>query len=441
MRSAAAGSEVDGLRHHFNALIMAYAPLRAGAAVSSEPHDPWGERLLTLLQERLDRGPGPAASATVAAPARRRRVLFLSGVPGSPGHVYRVEHSLEALRQGDWRGDWCSLEDPELTSRINEVSLVCVFRTPWSPRLADVASICRARRIPLVADIDGLIFDRALLEQGRLAYVEQLPRAERERWCLRADDYRTTLSQADAVIVNTAPLAAAAARVNPRVHLLSNGLSPAMLGAADRHQGQGQAELAAHEPRLGFASGTPSHKLDFAVVAEPLARLLERHPRLRLVLVGEIEPGDYPCLRPHATRIERRPRVPLRDLHAEVSRFTINLAPLEPDNPFCEAKSPIRVTTAAAVGVVSVASPTAPLRDALLPGHSGLLAASPAEWETAIEELLLQPGRRQSMAEAARRDVICRFGWPDWAEQARCVYATILAEFSTASGGIHIASP
>ena len=427
----------DPLRQRLEPLLTAYAPLRRNAAISKNPEDPWGRQILTLLDGKLRRRGGMRLPSGTHGP----RVLFVSGVPGSAGHVYRVELPLQALQAGGWQGDWCALDDPELLSLAASADLVCVFRAPWNAVLQQLRKLCRRRSIPLVADIDDLIFDRTLMEQGRIEIVAQLAEAKRQQWLKKAESYRETLRHADAVVVTTNPLAAAITPLNRRVYPLSNGLSEAMLAAPAKARQRLEQESGSSVTLIGFASGTPSHQRDFAVVAEPLARLLQRHSDLRLVLVGWIDPSVHPCLVTCAGQIERRPKVPLLDLYGEVARFSINLAPLEIDNPFNAGKSAIRVTTAAAVAVPSVASPTAPLQDAIVAGHSGLLANTAEEWEAGIEQLLLEPGLRSAMGSAAQIDVISRFGWTDWAEQARSVYATILAEFSTASGGIHIASP
>lgn len=137
---------------------------------------------------------------------------------------------------------------------------------------------------------------------------------------------------------------------------------------------------------------------------------------------------------PHAARIEVRPAVSLLELHAEVARFDINLAPLEMDNPFCEAKSPIRCTTAALVGVPSVVAATAPLVAAVVDGETGLVARSLEDWTTMITRLLDDPVGRTALGEAARVDAIARFGPAAICQCAGLVYATILADHGSLKG-------
>jgi glycosyltransferase involved in cell wall biosynthesis len=166
-----------------------------------------------------------------------------------------------------------------------------------------------------------------------------------------------------------------------------------------------------------------------------LADLLAQRSDVDLIIVGHFDMAAVPELAPHGARIEVRPAVSLLELHAEVARFDINLAPLETDTPFCEAKSPIRCTTAALVGVPSVVAATAPLVAAVVDGETGLVARSTEDWTTMITRLLDDPGYRTALGEAARVDAIARFGPAAIRHCAGLVYATILADHGAVRGG------
>ena len=117
----------------------------------------------------------------------------------------------------------------------------------------------------------------------------------------------------------------------------------------------------------------------------------------------------------------------LNDVHAEVARFDVNLAPLEVGNPFCEAKSPIRCTTAALVGVPSVGAATEPLVAAVVDGETGLIARAAEDWTTMIGRLLDDQTRRLAMGEAARVAAINHLGPDACRRRVALVYAAILA--------------
>ncbi|MEX0671325.1 MAG: glycosyltransferase [Pirellulales bacterium] len=367
-------------------------------------------------------------TAFPASPRTGRSILFLSGSPHSIGHVYRVLHPLDALDEHGWRTAWLPIDSPAALTRLKTTDLVTVFRCPWTPALETIVAACRQRGIPVVYDIDDLIFEPDLMATGAFGYLDTLPDAERQQWIAGAADYRRALREADAAVLTTPPLAAAAAAHCQLVSVLPNAHSPAMFAAAAVARTIPKPAAVDGRPRLGFASGTPTHQRDFAVVAPALARLFRRRPEPLLTIVGHLDIGAFPALGDYPDRIEVRPHVPLERLPEEVARFDINLAPLEVGNPFCEAKSPIRCTTAATVAVPTVASPTAPLRAALIDDVTGFLAADTGEWERAFDRLLDDPSLRQRMGEAAHAALLKRMGWPVWSGLAEGVYSAVLRE-------------
>jgi SAM-dependent methyltransferase len=93
-----------------------------------------------------------------------------------------------------------------------------------------------------------------------------------------------------------------------------------------------------------------------------------------------------------------------------MARFDINLAPLEVGNPFCEAKSELKLFEAALVDVPTIASPTGPYRRAIRHGGTGFLAATSGNWYEAMAQLISDPAMRRRVARQARRDALWHFG-------------------------------
>lgn len=352
-------------------------------------------------------------------------ILFLSHDPATAGHVYRVINPVAALRDRGWQARWLAITDPEVSAAANAADVVVAFRCPLSPTVESVIAACRRRGRPFVYDVDDLIFDPGLMATGSVAYLDTLPEVDRRRWIALAADHQRVLAEADAAVVATPPLARAAARHCPHALVVPNTHSPAALQAAATARGHDKPSRLDGRPRIGFASGTPTHQRDFRVAAVAAATLLARRSELLLTVVGAVDLGDFPELAPHAARIEVRPRVAFDDVASELARFEINLAPLELGNPFCEAKSPIRCTLASAVGVPTVASPTEPLRAAVVDGVTGILATTPAEWERALDRLLDDPPLRARMGVAAGEWLAGDAAWASWCDHVHETYATI----------------
>ncbi|KAI9024713.1 hypothetical protein DFJ74DRAFT_665870, partial [Hyaloraphidium curvatum] len=114
-----------------------------------------------------------------------------------------------------------------------------------------------------------------------------------------------------------------------------------------------------------------------------------------------------PTLRPTSTPRSSPPSA----LPSELCRFDVNLAPLQPDNPFTAAKSELKFFDAALVRVPTVASPVGPFRAAIADGRTGFLAGTGRAdgWYARIEALLGDAGLRRKMGRRARGAVLWRY--------------------------------
>ena len=420
-------SAADALAACLDQLVAAYAPLR-GQRSPQDPHDPWAEAILSAL-DRI-----PAAAPAAPRPHQEPsvepapRAIFLSGVPNSIGHIYRVEHPVAALQVSGWQAAWLPLDDPRAEAETAEADLVVVFRCGWNDQLARIAACCRQRGAAMVYDVDDLLFDPAVIAAGQIAVLTVMVPEERQRWIISAAGHRTLLEQADAAVLTTLPLAEAASHHCRRCFVLPNSLDSRMEAAATAALPTPKESAADGRPRLCFASGTPSHDRDFAVAAEAIARLFTRNPEPRLVVIGHLDVRIYPCLLPFADRIEWRPPVPLLELFAHLARCDINLAPLELGNPFCDGKSAVRCLFAAAVGVPTVASPTQPLREAIIDGETGWLADDVAAWEDALGRLTADAGLRERLGRAARLHALAQSGFAAYRDLAAETFTRIIRD-------------
>jgi len=190
--------------------------------------------------------------------------------------------------------------------------------------------------------------------------------------------------------------------------------------------------------RIGYASGTRTHQRDFAVAVPALARILRENAQVRLTLFvdgssgeGVVLANEFPELTDLADRIEWRALVKLPDLPKELARFSINIAPLELNNEFCEAKSELKFFEAALVGVPTVATPTGPFKRAIIHDVTGMLADSDEAWYATLTDLLGNPEKRARMAQAAYHTSLANFG-PEARSEA---FSLMLAQWQGGSTG------
>jgi glycosyltransferase involved in cell wall biosynthesis len=164
-----------------------------------------------------------------------------------------------------------------------------------------------------------------------------------------------------------------------------------------------------HRIHLGYFSGSPSHNRDFALIAGPLARLMDEDECLTLRVVGFLD-GVGPDLERHRARIETVPLQDFLNLQREIGRVELNLVPLQ-DNVFTNCKSELKWFEAAAVGALTIAAPTYSFRHAIEDRGNGWLAPAHA-WEETLRRVIYGgEAVWRAVAARARADAEERFGW------------------------------
>jgi len=139
--------------------------------------------------------------------------------------------------------------------------------------------------------------------------------------------------------------------------------------------------------RLGYASGTPTHERDFSCFREAVTAFLNSNPGWGLTIIGTLNTAllEKNLIDSALQRLEHRPLVAHINLPCELARLNLNLAPLQENNPFCSAKSPLKWFEAAACRVITLATDTGAFASDITDGKNGLLTAN----QTASNETLI----------------------------------------------------
>lgn len=146
--------------------------------------------------------------------------------------------------------------------------------------------------------------------------------------------------------------------------------------------------------------GSHSTLSHLEALRSPLARLAARHRGLEIHVIGApLPPEGLPVIN-HAW--SETDEVDL------VRRCDIGLAPL-PDTDWARGKCALKLLLYMACGLPAVASRAGVNPEVVRDGEDGLLAATPAAFESALDRLLADPALRARMGEAARTTVEERF--------------------------------
>lgn len=320
------------------------------------------------------------------------RIAYYYTRPDTSTFRYRAFNMVEALARAEPEASasWL-VEDDGIRALevLDEVDLVIVCRALYAPHVAALIARARALGKRILFDVDDLIFDDRYAHLIMETLDQTVDEAALQAWFGWIARCGATLRLCDGAITTNELLAQ---RIRDFADLptwvIPNYLNQAQLELSQRALDAKVASAWARDRfiHVGYFSGTPTHNRDFAIVAATLARLMQEDERIRLRVVGF--PPTSEQLAPLGDRIEILPLQDFVNLQTVIGDVEINLVPLQ-DNEFTNCKSELKYFEAAAVGTVTVASPTYTLKKSISHGDNGFLAAA-HEWDVVLRAALAQ---------------------------------------------------
>lgn len=229
---------------------------------------------------------------------------------------------------------------------------------------------------------------------------------------------RWTLARADAVLAVSGLLAQHAIRCGAapdRVHVLPNGVDPAVFHPAPRDATLRRRLGLGTGPLVGFVGGLrPWHGIE--ALPGLLAALAVGHPSVRLVVVGDGPLAGWLAgelaARDLAGRAALLGALPHAEVAAVVRELDVALAPYpRPDHAFYF--SPLKLFEYMACGAPVVASRLGQIGEVVRDGETGLLVA-PGDADAlaaACARVLDDPALAQRLGAAAAAEVARRYTW------------------------------
>lgn len=361
----------------------------------------------------------PFEERIAALSARSKRIAYFYGRPDTSTFRYRIFNMVEALEVSPDLGisaSWFCRDDLwSADSFIERADALVLCRTSYDGHIQRLITRARARGIPVLFDIDDLIFDpdytHLILET-----LDQATEGDQvwNHWFGMIGRVAATLRQCDNAIVTNEVLAAKmknfAPWMEPRV--VPNFLNRRQQRiSSDIFHAKCLSDFARDDKLcVGYFSGTPTHNRDFAIAVPALAALLQEYPQLIIRMVGFLEPKG-PLLK-YKDRIETFPLQDFLNLQRLIGQTEINIAPLQM-NDFTNCKSELKYFEAAIAGTMTIASPTFTFERVIEDGYNALLART-QEWEEKIRtaiEVTEDTARYREMAEIAYRQAEATYSW------------------------------
>jgi glycosyltransferase involved in cell wall biosynthesis len=348
-----------------------------------------------------------------------KTIAYFYEKPDTSTFRYRIFNMVQALADepsGAVRASWFHRGDIQrMDEVIDRVDALVFCRTRYTPAMGRLVMRAKNRGIRVVYDVDDLVFntDYTELVLGTLDQEVDLE-AVLNDWFAYFSRQGALLRLCDHVITTNEYLSNQAKIFAPHI---STGIVPNFLNRQqqristqlfERKRADRFRSSAPHQ--IGYFSGTPTHRRDFAVISQALSRLLDEDSDLQLVIVGYLEPGQD--LDKHADRIDRYPLQDYLNLQRIIAQTEINVAPLV-DNTFTNCKSELKFFEAAITGTITIATPTFTFRRAIVDGQNGFLAKS-HEWEAKLRravDLIRDRDRYAEMAVEGFNFAERTYGW------------------------------
>lgn len=357
--------------------------------------------------------------------SRLKKVLFLLGCNEGPSKRYRCYNHMEALALFGVESELFWDIDPRVDnlSFLGSFSAIVNFRSGFNERVARLYRNARTVHVPLIYDIDDLVFDEDQL--GSIDAYNRMDEVGKNEYRVGVASIRRALTEADFVTTSTSFLAKyIAAEFNKPVWQIPFGVNQRQMDIVEKLEPWRSDFLF-----IGYLSGTASHQRDFVEVAPALKRILLDHDDVFLKVVGHIDLEEHlPGLEHKVVRI---PFMDWQDLLIETSTLAVALAPFDVESAFCQAKSELKFVEQALCGVPTIASKIPAFEEAINNGKNGFIAYTPDDWFHHLNSALGDDARREAVARNARQTVFDHYTPHRIGKRLVSVYEEVMERHST----------
>ncbi|MDB5875007.1 MAG: glycosyl transferase group 1 [Ramlibacter sp.] len=345
---------------------------------------------------------------------KRRAIAYFYEKADNSTFRYRVHNMVEVLNTGDddVGASYFFLADLGSLEEIADMATVLVMcRTRYDHRINRLVAAFRHRGKRVLYDIDDFVFhsEYADILINTLDADADNPQVW-DYWFAYLSRMGTALKMCDGGIATNEHLAGHMhAFAGIPVEIVPNFMNREQLALSERVFEAKATQAPAQDGlvHLGYFSGSPSHNRDYALVVPALEELLEENDRLGVVVVGYIEAG--PRLERFGPRVKRYPFQDYVNLQRLIGSVEFNLMPLQ-FNTFTDCKSELKYFEAAAVGTLSIASPSYVYGRTIKHNVNGFLARS-YEWAGVVRQALARLPEYRAIAEHAHADAIAKYAW------------------------------
>jgi glycosyltransferase involved in cell wall biosynthesis len=336
--------------------------------------------------------------------SRKKKVIYIYEQADTSTFRYRVYNMCQSLNYSDlWIGSYFFQNELEMIKDyLKNIDVVVICRVRWSPEIDYFLSVLKRKKIPILFDIDDLVFkiDSLPLVMNTLNVDFKDPGCY-GYWFSYASRLWLTGTLCDGAIGTNAFLCEKLKEVfHKPSYIINNFLNDEQIIKSNELFNKKEKNKKGNEFVIGYFSGTPSHINDFKKVVPELVELLTKYPNITLEVIGFMEFPEYLKNNVPAKQIIHSPLVDFLTLQEKIAMVDVNIIPLV-DNEFTNCKSELKFFEAAIVGAITCATPTFVYKENIKNGETGFLC-NIGDWYHCIEKIYGNKFNKKDMVTRAK---------------------------------------
>jgi glycosyltransferase involved in cell wall biosynthesis len=276
---------------------------------------------------------------------------------------------------------------------------------PWIKSYDKLLSEIKKRNKVSIFAVDDLVIDTKYTDN--IPAVKRMASVDRAVYDDGVNRHKKLMINCDYAITTTNTLARELENYKnfKEIYIDRNSVSEEMLYYSNR--AVEEVEKDKNKIIIGYFSGTNTHDEDFRLILDSILKILSKYKNVYIKLTGRLKiPAE---LKNYSNRLIFTPYVDWRRLPYELRKCDLVLAPLV-DNLFNRAKSEIKWSEAALVGVPVIASDVGSFHDSIKNNETGILVENNTDmWYSAIRSLIKDPDIREKIAKKARRYIATHY--------------------------------
>lgn len=294
---------------------------------------------------------------------------------------------------------------------LEGVALAVICRVRWSLSIDNFIARCNVLNIPIVFDVDDLVFDLEylpLLTNTLNVPLDSDPHVHYDFWFACTSRIGYTASKSDYFTSTNRFLCnMLEEKYQKPAYIIPNTLNTEQISISKLCVEQ-KDTLPNKSPFIvGYFSGTPSHINDFKIAHKALVRFLEDFSDTMLQVVGYMDfPSSFiPFI--EEDRVKFVDFVDFVELQRLVASVDVNIVPLV-NNTFTNCKSELKFFESAIVDTITLATPIYSYAHSIQDGVTGYLCEE-NEWYSKLKNVYLNYEEQKSIVSNARKYALSHY--------------------------------